>query len=183
LAHAQARDAVHRPLDVNSLVVELNQMNISSITLASAAHDRTTYLHRPDLGRQLNPDSRERLTKLKSNYEAVFVIADGLQFIGLGVPTVSYDYEVTANLREHVHCCINILTIEVSVVCHQLCRMRPCRLQNIDLINPMIDWKIPLLMAGALLDHQAHGLGNIPDAVPHFNIFLLYCQATLISKK
>jgi len=53
LAHAQARDAVHLPLDVTSLVVELNQKNIPSITLASAAPDRATYLHRPDLGRQL----------------------------------------------------------------------------------------------------------------------------------
>jgi len=83
LAHAQARDAVHLPLDVTSLAVELNQKNIPSITLASAAHDRTIYLHRPDLGRQLDPDSRERLTKLKSNYDAVFVIADGLSALAV----------------------------------------------------------------------------------------------------
>jgi len=83
LAHAQARDAVQLPLDVTSLVVELNQKNISSITLSSAADDRATYLHRPDLGRQLNPDSRERLTKLKSHYDAVFVIADGLSALAV----------------------------------------------------------------------------------------------------
>src|SRR5260370_19112877 len=76
LAHAQARDAVHLPLDVNSLIVELNEKNIPSITLASAAPDRITYLHRPDLGRQLNPDSRERLAKLKATYDALFVLAD-----------------------------------------------------------------------------------------------------------
>jgi ethanolamine ammonia-lyase small subunit len=83
LAHAQARDAVHLALDVNSLVIELNQKNIPSIVLASAAGDRTTYLHRPDLGRQLNPDSRERLAKLKSTYDAVFVIADGLSALAV----------------------------------------------------------------------------------------------------
>jgi ethanolamine ammonia-lyase small subunit len=83
LAHAQARDAVHLALDVNSLVVELNQKNIPSITLASAVPDRTTYLHRPDLGRQLNPDSRERLVKLKSTYDAVFVVADGLSALAV----------------------------------------------------------------------------------------------------
>src|SRR5260370_26036005 len=83
LAHARARDAVRSALDVNSLVVELNQKNISSITLASAVPDRTTYLHRPDLGRQLNPDSRERLAKLKSAYDAVFVIADGLSALAV----------------------------------------------------------------------------------------------------
>jgi len=80
LAHAQARDAVHLPLDVTSLAIELN---IPSITLASAARDRTTYLRRPDLGRQLNPDSQERLAKLKSNYDAVFVIADGLSALAV----------------------------------------------------------------------------------------------------
>jgi ethanolamine ammonia-lyase small subunit len=83
LAHAQARDAVHLALDVNSLVVELNQRCLPSITLASAALDRATYLQRPDLGRQLNPDSRERLAKLKSVYDAVFVIADGLSALAV----------------------------------------------------------------------------------------------------
>jgi ethanolamine ammonia-lyase small subunit len=83
LAHAQARDAVHLALDTNSLAVELSQKNIASITLASAAPDRTTYLHRPDLGRQLNTDSREQLAKLKSTYDAAFVIADGLSALAV----------------------------------------------------------------------------------------------------
>jgi ethanolamine ammonia-lyase small subunit len=83
LAHAQARDAVHLALDTNSLAVELSQKNIASITLASAAPDRTTYLHRPDLGRQLNTDSREQLAKSKSTYDAAFVIADGLSALAV----------------------------------------------------------------------------------------------------
>jgi len=83
LAHAQARDAVHLALEVDSVAVELNQKNIPSITLQSAAPDRTTYLHRPDLGRQLNPDSRERLQELNSTYDAVFVIADGLSALAV----------------------------------------------------------------------------------------------------
>ena len=78
LAHAQARDAVHLALDVNSLVVELQQHDIKYITLASAAPDRSTYLRRPDLGRKLNQESRDRLMALKSNYDVAFVIADGL---------------------------------------------------------------------------------------------------------
>src|SRR5258708_17662091 len=109
LAHAQARDAVHLALDVNSLVVELNERNIPSITLASAAPDRTTYLHRPDLGRQLNPDSRERLAKLKSTYDAVFVIADGLSALAvhrhakpfLGVIPPELDWKIPALATAH----------------------------------------------------------------------------------
>jgi ethanolamine ammonia-lyase small subunit len=80
LAHARARDAVHLPLDVRSLVLELNR---PCLTLASAARDRTTYLHRPDLGRQLNAASRELLAPHKSEYDAAFIIADGLSALAV----------------------------------------------------------------------------------------------------
>jgi ethanolamine ammonia-lyase small subunit len=83
LAHAQARDAVQLPLDVNSLVVELKQKNIPSVALASAARDRVEYLRRPDLGRRLNSESRERLPHLRSEYDAAFIIADGLSALAI----------------------------------------------------------------------------------------------------
>ncbi len=83
LAHAKARDAVHLPLDVPSLVVELKQRTIPCVTLASAAADRATYLHRPNLGRRLDAESRERLASLKTGYEAAFVIADGLSALAV----------------------------------------------------------------------------------------------------
>ncbi len=66
LAHAKARDAVHLALDVRSLSVELQQKNIDFVTLASAARDRATYLHRPDLGRRLDAESRECLATAES---------------------------------------------------------------------------------------------------------------------
>jgi len=83
LAHARARDAVHLPLDVPSLVVELKHKNVPCVTLATEAHDRSTYLHRPDLGRRLNAGSRERLAQLKSDWEAAFIIADGLSALAV----------------------------------------------------------------------------------------------------
>jgi len=83
LAHARARDAVHLPLDVTSLVVELKQKNIQCVTLASEARDRLTYLQRPDLGRRLNAESRQRLAPLKSDYDAAFIIADGLSALAV----------------------------------------------------------------------------------------------------
>jgi len=83
LAHARARDAVHLPLDVRSLILELKQKNIPYVALSSEAHDRFTYLHRPDLGRRLNAESREQLAPLKSEYDAVFVIADGLSALAV----------------------------------------------------------------------------------------------------
>jgi ethanolamine ammonia-lyase small subunit len=98
LAHAKARDAVHLALDVNSLVVELKQKNIACVTLASEARDRSTYLHRPDLGRRLNSESRERLALLKSDYDAVFVIADGLSALAVHRHAVPLLELVLANL-------------------------------------------------------------------------------------
>jgi ethanolamine ammonia-lyase small subunit len=83
LAHAKARDAVHLPLAVNSLVLELKQKGISSISLASAARDRGEYLKRPDLGRRLSDDSREQLAAVRAEPDAVFVIADGLSALAV----------------------------------------------------------------------------------------------------
>ncbi len=83
LAHAKARDAVRLPLAVNSLVVELKRKCMQSITLASAARDRDEYLRRPDLGRRLSADSRERLSGLRAEYDAAIVIADGLSALAV----------------------------------------------------------------------------------------------------
>jgi len=83
LAHAQARDAVHLPLDVGSLVVELKDKGIHCVALTSAAPNRTTYLRRPDLGRQLSAASRESLSSHAGPWDAAFVIADGLSALAV----------------------------------------------------------------------------------------------------
>jgi ethanolamine ammonia-lyase small subunit len=83
LAHAEVRDAVHLPLAVQSLVLELKQNGIDSVSLSSAARNRDEYLKRPDLGRRLSDDSRARLASLRSEYDAAFVIADGLSALAV----------------------------------------------------------------------------------------------------
>src|ERR1700675_1168105 len=83
LAHARARDAVHLPLDVHSMILELKTRNIPYMTLGTEANDRFTYLHRPDLGRRLNAESREQLASLKSDYDAAFIVADGLSALAI----------------------------------------------------------------------------------------------------
>jgi ethanolamine ammonia-lyase small subunit len=83
LAHAKARDAVHLPLAVQSLVLELKQKGIDSVRLSSAARNRDEYLKRPDLGRRLSDDSRDRLASLRAEYDAAFVIADGLSALAV----------------------------------------------------------------------------------------------------
>lgn len=88
LAHAQARDAVHTPLDFDDLQQQLGELTtqfpklISSkpIILHSQATDRTEYLQRPDLGRSLDPQSVKKLQKVASQYiyNLAIVVADGL---------------------------------------------------------------------------------------------------------
>jgi len=82
LDHAQARDAVHLPFDSAAIASQLDDRQIQSISVHSAAADRTTYLQRPDLGRQLDGPSRQRLKQHRSpdknGYDLAMVIADGL---------------------------------------------------------------------------------------------------------
>jgi ethanolamine ammonia-lyase small subunit len=89
LAHAQARDAVHNMLDVESVAKNLVASGFESIAVESAARDRAEYLRRPDIGRRLNDQSRSRLnserraerTVEEPAASAVFIIADGLSAI------------------------------------------------------------------------------------------------------
>ncbi len=81
LAHAQARDAVHLPLDVPGVEAALREIGLTGLPVHSAAADRDQYLRRPDLGRRLDDDSRARLcaqARPDRLYDVVFVVADGL---------------------------------------------------------------------------------------------------------
>jgi ethanolamine ammonia-lyase small subunit len=79
LAHAQARDAVHEPLDVQALSEALKHAGFDTLKAASAAPDRDHYLRRPDLGRRLCDESAAHLAQQHAgDCDVVFVIADGL---------------------------------------------------------------------------------------------------------
>ncbi|MDR5797618.1 ethanolamine ammonia-lyase subunit EutC [Caballeronia sp. LZ008] len=78
LAHAQARDAVHQPLDTAALREAVRAAGFDTLDAQSAAPDRDRYLRRPDLGRVLNDESAQRLAAHASESDIVFVAADGL---------------------------------------------------------------------------------------------------------
>ncbi|SEG56608.1 ethanolamine ammonia-lyase subunit EutC [Vibrio hangzhouensis] len=89
LDHAQAMDAVHCALDTTALRQTLTQLpQVQSLTpsvpqvVESKISDRLMYLQRPDLGRQLNPESWQRLVKQAAspNFtpDLAIVVADGL---------------------------------------------------------------------------------------------------------
>ena len=79
LAHAQARDAVHTPLDVEALTTQLQTQSTKVLHVRSRVSDRATYLSRPDLGRRLDDDSARMLaTVANKGADLVFVLSDGL---------------------------------------------------------------------------------------------------------
>jgi ethanolamine ammonia-lyase small subunit len=83
LAHAQARDAVHVPMDAAAVEAQLVAAGFPVLHAHSAASDRREYLVRPDHGRKLSAASRAALEAAKSEIPAapidvVFVVADGL---------------------------------------------------------------------------------------------------------
>jgi ethanolamine ammonia-lyase small subunit len=88
LAHAQARDAVHQPLDTAALHDALRQAGFQTLDVKSAAPDRAHYLRRPDLGRKLSDESAVQLgdyvrtagtaSTIDKILDVVFVVADGL---------------------------------------------------------------------------------------------------------
>ena len=77
LAHAKARDAVLGTMNAETLAADLTG---DTIVVSSEARDRATYLQRPDLGRQLTPEDREKLDgrSPSPSPDLVFVIGDGL---------------------------------------------------------------------------------------------------------
>jgi ethanolamine ammonia-lyase small subunit len=87
LAHARARDAVHVALDHQSLSQALGEVSgLPCVNLHSAAPDRHTYLQRPDLGRQLDAASYERLAAINAagaGHDLALVVADGLSALAI----------------------------------------------------------------------------------------------------
>jgi ethanolamine ammonia-lyase small subunit len=85
LAHAQARDAIHLPLDTDALCAELQQQGWPApLRLHSQARDRHEYLLRPDLGRRLDAASVERLgAAAAEGPDLVLVLGDGLSSLGI----------------------------------------------------------------------------------------------------
>ena len=101
LSHAQARDAVHHPLDTDVLHEQLRAQSFTTLDVHSAAPDREHYLRRPDLGRRLSDESRAALGQLKvESPEVVFVIADGLSAFAASKQSIPLLQAVCAKLTD-----------------------------------------------------------------------------------
>ena len=86
-AHAQARDAVHLPLNTAALAADLAAAGLATLQVRSQASHREQYLRRPDLGRRLDAASATRLQEARRElnertmdqpFDLTIVLADGL---------------------------------------------------------------------------------------------------------
>jgi ethanolamine ammonia-lyase small subunit len=84
-AHALARDAIHAALDVDTLATHLTADGWTPARARSRAEDRTTYLRRPDLGRQLDPADAEALRAMHRDApcDLAVVVGDGLSSLAI----------------------------------------------------------------------------------------------------
>jgi ethanolamine ammonia-lyase small subunit len=78
LAHAQARDAVWLPLDMDGVAAPLEAAGHRCLRLASAVADRGEFLTRPDKGRTLSEASKTLLAGEPTGFDLCLVVGDGL---------------------------------------------------------------------------------------------------------
>ena len=103
-AHAMARDAIHAVLDVDQLGQALRSGGWDVARVHSRAADRATYLRRPDLGRQLDPDDAAQLRSVADGMpgghgcDVCIVIGDGLSSLAVALNAVP----LLAALRPHL---------------------------------------------------------------------------------
>jgi ethanolamine ammonia-lyase small subunit len=79
LAHAQARDAVHVPWDIEAFTGQVRDIGEEVLILDTPVGSREEYLRRPDLGRILSEPSRTRLKDLHaSGADVALIVTNGL---------------------------------------------------------------------------------------------------------
>ena len=78
-AHAEARDAIFYPLDIESLASDIRKIHHEVYTVKSKASDRQMYIQRPDKGRELLVKDEIKLKESSfRNSDLQFIICDGL---------------------------------------------------------------------------------------------------------
>ncbi len=95
LDHALARDAVLTPFHPETVADQLTRAGLESVSVATAAADRGTYLLRPDLGRALSAGSRTELESRRVTWgrrDLALIVSDGLSALAAerhAVPTLA----------------------------------------------------------------------------------------------
>ncbi|WP_413403487.1 ethanolamine ammonia-lyase subunit EutC [Pseudoalteromonas sp. KJ71-7] len=122
LSHAQARDAVNFPLDINEMKAKLTAItkaNARVLHLHSQAVDRVTYLQRPDLGRKLNENSRQSLLNFvaeqqqstQEKYDLAIVVVDGLSSLAVQKNAAPFITELLSQLSVNISLTLAPITL------------------------------------------------------------------------
>lgn len=101
-AHAQARVAVHAALDADAMRTALERDGLTALNVRSAAPDRATYLARPDLGRQLTPESADVLRDYTGRQRACDAACDLLLIVADGLSSTAISRHVRPLISEIV---------------------------------------------------------------------------------
>ncbi|MBO1895447.1 MULTISPECIES: ethanolamine ammonia-lyase subunit EutC [unclassified Shewanella] len=125
LSHAQARDAVNLPLNIDALAIDLSNIllldNVTyPMTVNSQVDDRITYLQRPDLGRKLAESGRKTLLHhmnsqgqaADTQYDLAIVVVDGLSSLAVQNNAKPFINELLSQLHQQ-HSGWNIAPITI----------------------------------------------------------------------
>ena len=113
-AHADARDAVHEPLDVDSFAAAVAEVGLGPPTVVrSRAGSRSEYLRRPDLGRL--PETESLATIPGGEYQVGFVLADGLSPRALTDHGVALLAALVAELRPTLSLAPPVIAVQARV--------------------------------------------------------------------
>jgi len=110
-AHAMARDAIHAALDVPALEASLRAEGWDVAQVRSRAADRTAYLRRPDLGRQLDAGDAQALrAKAGAASDICIVIGDGLSSLAVARHAVP----LLAALKPHLPSGLGVAPVVIA---------------------------------------------------------------------
>ena len=104
LAHAEARDAVYQALDVEQINHDLAELGLYSLTVQSQATDKELYLKRPDLGRLLDEESKQKIVNdpytRNEQFDVCIVMGDGLSARAIEENAVPFIRALSEEIRE-----------------------------------------------------------------------------------
>ncbi|WP_207536028.1 ethanolamine ammonia-lyase subunit EutC [Desertivirga arenae] len=101
MSHAHARDAVYSELDLQLISNELKVIDMEHYILKSKAINRSSYLSRPDWGRNLSDESFQSLKIYpRKGYDVSLVLADGLSASAINQHALPLLHELVPQLGE-----------------------------------------------------------------------------------
>lgn len=115
-AHAEARDAVHQPLEIEDLAAQVRKVGIGEpVVVRSRAGSREEYLRRPDLGRL--PEGSMQLPDgpVLEPVDVGFVLADGLSPRALAMHGAPLLAELVAQLRDRYSLAPPVIAVQARV--------------------------------------------------------------------